>query len=135
MAEDSKALLKQAKAAVQEDGNFPLAVDLCQRVLQIEADNYTALVILGLAKVKLVNTKDAEQAYRKATVLKPQQQLAWQGLADLYEKFGDRFSAVGTSLISVYRSLAQCYADNKDKRIAVRVTQTILLFTLVPRPR
>lgn len=63
----------------------------------------------------------AEDSYSKATELKPDETLAWQGLASLYEnsKVKDGLSEINVKLIKAYRQLLVCYKSNAEKHAEV----------------
>ncbi|XP_013195923.1 superkiller complex protein 3 [Amyelois transitella] len=79
---DIKALLKEARKLVSEE-NFKEAQECCKNILRKDKQNYMGLVLLGKA---LQDTDQAPLAYQKAIASKPDQLLAWQGLANYYEK-------------------------------------------------
>eukprot|EP00041_Stephanoeca_diplocostata_P033189 m.1091419 g.1091419 ORF g.1091419 m.1091419 type:complete len:1666 (-) comp24287_c0_seq8:200-5197(-) len=109
-------VLKKAKLAIKEK-NFEEAEELCKEVLESEKDNYHAFVFLSVAYAKTDRLVQAEDSYRKATELKPDETLAWQGLASLYENSQekDKLSDTSAKLIDVYRQLLICYKTNPDK--------------------
>ncbi|KAH0505669.1 Tetratricopeptide repeat protein 37, partial [Microtus ochrogaster] len=82
-------------------------------VLKQEKNNYNAWVFIGVAAAELEQPDQAQGAYKKATELEPEQLLAWQGLASLYEKC-DHENAKG-DLPGVYQKLLDLY-ESVDKQ-------------------
>jgi superkiller protein 3 len=109
---NTKANLKNAREALGSK-KFEDAIKFCRRVLDWESQNYNAYVpsvfyasqlanrtypadltalslhsyvFLGVAHNGLDQVEDAENAYKKAIDINPEQQLAWQGLVSFYEK-------------------------------------------------
>lgn len=80
-----KSKLKAARDALGKK-QYEAARDAASQVLDHEPDNYNAHVFLGLAYLELGRHDKSEQLYRRATELKPDQFLAWQGISRLYEK-------------------------------------------------
>ncbi|KAH8093923.1 TPR-like protein [Cristinia sonorae] len=80
-----KTKLKNAREALGKK-KYDLARDAATDVLSYEPENYNAHVFLGLACLELGDSDQSEQAYRKAIELNPDQVLAWQGIAKLYER-------------------------------------------------
>lgn len=80
-----KSKLKAARDALGKK-QHDAARDAASQVLDYEPDSYNAHVFLGLAYLELGELNKSEQFYRKATELKPEQVLAWQGISRLYEK-------------------------------------------------
>ncbi|KAL2091868.1 hypothetical protein ACEWY4_011666 [Coilia grayii] len=81
-------------------------------VLKLEKSNYNAWVFIGVAAGELEQPEQAQAAYRKATELEPEQLLAWQGLANLYEKNNQTDSK--SELPAVYQKLITLY-ESSDK--------------------
>uniref|UniRef100_A0A8C1DIL0 SKI3 subunit of superkiller complex n=2 Tax=Cyprinus carpio TaxID=7962 RepID=A0A8C1DIL0_CYPCA len=84
-SKEVKAELKSAREAIKNK-EFKEALKHCKAVLKLEKNNYNAWVFIGVAATELQQPDQAQTAYRKATELEPEQLLAWQGLANLYEK-------------------------------------------------
>ena len=72
-----------------------------------EKNNYNAWVFIGLAAAELEQPDQAKGAYKKAIELEPNQLLAWQGLANLYEKSNQ--PDVQGDLGDVYQKLLELY--------------------------
>lgn len=85
----------------------------CKTVLKQEKDNYNAWVFIGVAAAELGQPDQAQGAYKKAAELEPEQLLAWQGLASLYEKC-NHINAKD-DLPGVYRKLLDLY-ESVDKQ-------------------
>ncbi|CAG8721686.1 11560_t:CDS:2, partial [Acaulospora morrowiae] len=80
-----KTSLKNARDAIKAK-NYEDVIKHCQNVLQYEADNYNAYVFLGVAQLNLNKPDESEKAYQRAIEINSSQLLAWQGLANFYEK-------------------------------------------------
>ena len=83
MASYVKAQLKASREALSAK-DCEAALQAADNVLNYEHDNYNALVFRGLALLGLKKYTEAEAAYRKATQVKPEELLAWQGLEKYY---------------------------------------------------
>jgi superkiller protein 3 len=83
----SKAALKSIKAAIDKS-DFSAAAEQAAEFVKHDSKNYTAYVFLGFARDKLDQNAEAENAYRKATSIKPGDFQALKGLITLYEKQG-----------------------------------------------
>jgi len=120
---NAKQGLKAAKAALDSQ-NFDEAASQARTVLEVDPKNYFAYVLshylarlltndrsnvfLGRALEKQGQIHPAIDAYKAATQIKPEEDLAWRGLNKAYE-------ALGTSGIEGRTSsalgLAQIYAE------------------------
>ncbi|XP_065717322.1 superkiller complex protein 3 isoform X2 [Patagioenas fasciata] len=107
-----KAALKSAREAIRNK-EYKEALKHCKAVLKQEKNNYNAWVFIGLAAAELEQPDQAKGAYKKAIELEPNQLLAWQGLANLYEK-PNQTDAKG-DLADVYRKLLELY-ESADKQ-------------------
>uniref|UniRef100_A0A3B4AIB8 Uncharacterized protein n=1 Tax=Periophthalmus magnuspinnatus TaxID=409849 RepID=A0A3B4AIB8_9GOBI len=110
-----KSALKSARDAIKNK-EFKEALKHCKAVLKIEKNNYNAWVFIGLSATELEQPDQAQMAYKKAVELEPDQLLAWQGLANLYEKVDQWDFKV--DLPSVYEKLVEldrnkCYETIK----------------------
>uniref|UniRef100_A0A673MSF9 Tetratricopeptide repeat protein 37-like n=1 Tax=Sinocyclocheilus rhinocerous TaxID=307959 RepID=A0A673MSF9_9TELE len=105
-SKEVKAELKSAREAIKNKG-FKEALKHCKAVLKLEKNNYNAWVFIGVAATELQQLDQAQTAYRKATELEPEQLLAWQGLANLYEK-SDR-ADFKAELPKIYQKLITLY--------------------------
>ncbi|NWI14464.1 TTC37 protein, partial [Crypturellus soui] len=107
-----KAALKSAREAIRNK-EYKEALKHCKAVLKQEKNNYNAWVFIGLAAAELEQPDQAKGAYKKATELEPNQLLAWQGLANLYEKSNQ--TDVKGDLADVYQKLLDLY-ESGDKQ-------------------
>nr|XP_054508451.1 SKI3 subunit of superkiller complex protein isoform X6 [Agelaius phoeniceus] len=107
-----KAALKSARDAIRNK-QYKEALKHCKAVLKQEKNNYNAWVFIGLAAAELEQPDQAKGAYKKAIELEPNQLLAWQGLANLYEKPNQ--TDVKGDLADVYQKLLELY-ESGDKQ-------------------
>ncbi|NXP43609.1 TTC37 protein, partial [Heliornis fulica] len=107
-----KAALKSARDAIRNK-EYKEALKHCKAVLKQEKNNYNAWVFIGLAAAELEQPDQAKGAYKKAIELEPNQLLAWQGLANFYEKSSQ--PDVKGDLADVYEKLLQLY-ESGDKQ-------------------
>ncbi|XP_048359260.1 tetratricopeptide repeat protein 37 [Sphaerodactylus townsendi] len=107
-----KAALKSARDAIRNK-DYKEALKHCKAVLKQEKNNYNAWVFIGLAAAELEQPDQAKGAYKKATELEPGQLLAWQGLANLYEK--TNHVDTREDLINVYQKLLELY-ESTDRQ-------------------
>nr|XP_056704629.1 SKI3 subunit of superkiller complex protein [Euleptes europaea] len=107
-----KAALKSARDAIRNK-EYKEALKHCKAVLKQEKNNYNAWVFIGLAAAELEQPDQAKGAYKKATELEPGQLLAWQGLANLYEK--TNHADAKEDLVNVYQKLLELY-ESTDKQ-------------------
>ena len=108
---DSKTALKHAKAALDAH-KYDVAIDEAKSVIEVNPKSYHAFVFLGLAYERQDKYKESEEAYRRATEVKSQDPLAWQGLVTLYDKNASE------SLDSYHDAalrLAEIYMADDDK--------------------
>ncbi|KFP86291.1 Tetratricopeptide repeat protein 37, partial [Acanthisitta chloris] len=107
-----KAALKSARDAIRNK-EYKEVLKHCKAVLKQEKNNYNAWVFIGLAAAELEQPDQAKGAYKKAIELEPNQLLAWQGLANLYEKPNQ--TDVKRDLADVYQKLLELY-ESSDKQ-------------------
>uniref|UniRef100_A0A673CNW8 Tetratricopeptide repeat domain 37 n=1 Tax=Sphaeramia orbicularis TaxID=375764 RepID=A0A673CNW8_9TELE len=108
-----KVALKSAREAIKNK-EFKEALKHCKAVLKLEKNNYNAWVFIGLAASELEQPDQAQTAYKKAVELEPEQLLAWQGLANLYEKTDQwDFKA---ELPNVYQKLVDLYSSSDKSK-------------------
>ncbi|NWR58481.1 TTC37 protein, partial [Bucorvus abyssinicus] len=107
-----KAALKSARDAIRNK-EYKEALKHCKAVLKQEKNNYNAWVFIGLSAAELEQPDQAKGAYKKAIELEPNQLLAWQGLANLYEKSNQ--TDVKGDLADVYQKLLEFY-ESGDKQ-------------------
>ncbi|CAB1319387.1 unnamed protein product [Coregonus sp. 'balchen'] len=137
-----KSALKNARDAIKNK-EFKEALKHCKAALKLEKNNYNAWVFIGVAACELEQPDQAQTAYRKALELEPEQLLAWQGLANLYEKsdqtdFKAELPKVYQKLIELYessdktkcyeviRKLADIYHTEKDYLQVARVWRRLI---------
>ncbi|XP_036000323.1 tetratricopeptide repeat protein 37 [Fundulus heteroclitus] len=108
-----KAALKSAREAINNK-EFKEVLRHCKAVLKLEKNNYNAWVFIGKAASELEQPDQSQAAYKKAAELEPEQLLAWQGLANLYENT-DQWD-FKDELPNVYQKLVELYArTDKNK--------------------
>uniref|UniRef100_A0A671QR46 Tetratricopeptide repeat protein 37-like n=1 Tax=Sinocyclocheilus anshuiensis TaxID=1608454 RepID=A0A671QR46_9TELE len=121
-SKEVKAELKSAREAIKNK-EFKEALKHCKAVLKLEKNNYNAWVFIGVAATELQQPDQAQTAYRKATELEPEQLLAWQGLANLYEKSDQAdFKA---ELPKIYQKLITLY-EISDKAKYFEVSKKLV---------
>ncbi|KAH9643372.1 hypothetical protein HF086_008859 [Spodoptera exigua] len=96
---DIKALLKEARKLIDEK-NFKEAQECCKNILRKDKQNYFGLILLGKS---LQDSDQAPLAYQKAIASKPDHPLAWQGLANYYERIENDTNK--SKLITVYNEM------------------------------
>uniref|UniRef100_A0A3Q2QUL0 SKI3 subunit of superkiller complex n=1 Tax=Fundulus heteroclitus TaxID=8078 RepID=A0A3Q2QUL0_FUNHE len=106
-----KAALKSAREAINNK-EFKEVLKHCKAVLKLEKNNYNAWVFIGKAASELEQPDQSQAAYKKAAELEPEQLLAWQGLANLYENtdqwdFKDELPNVYQKLVELYASFSK----------------------------
>nr|XP_046243032.1 tetratricopeptide repeat protein 37 isoform X2 [Scatophagus argus] len=112
-SKEVKTALKSAREAIKNK-EFKEALKHCKAVLKLEKNNYNAWVFIGLAASELEQPDQAQTAYKKAVELEPEQLLAWQGLANLYEKTDQWDFKV--ELPNVYQKLVDLYASSDKSK-------------------
>uniref|UniRef100_A0A9L0QZR8 Superkiller complex protein 3 n=1 Tax=Equus caballus TaxID=9796 RepID=A0A9L0QZR8_HORSE len=108
-SKEVKTALKSARDAIRNK-EYKEALKHCKTVLKQEKNNYNAWVFIGVAAAELEQPDQAQGAYKKAAELEPDQLLAWQGLASLYEKSShinakDDLPGVYQKLLDLYESV------------------------------
>ncbi|XP_012671452.2 tetratricopeptide repeat protein 37 [Clupea harengus] len=141
-SKEVKAALKSAREAIKNK-EYKEALKHCKNVLKLEKNNYNAWVFIGVAAGELEQPDQAQAAYKKATELESDQLLAWQGLANLYEKnrqtdFKSELPVVYQKLIALYessdkvkcqevsRKLVDLHLQEKDYLQVARVWQRLI---------
>ncbi|KAJ3264694.1 Superkiller protein 3, partial [Borealophlyctis nickersoniae] len=125
-----KSLLKTAREALN-DKNYETARDTCTQILEdIDDKNYNALVFLGLANQNLDKFDDSEKAYRKAIDLNKESLLAYQGLANLFEKTKNN-----NGLAETLETIRTLHLDAKDAKKCHETTQKLLSLYTTPTHR
>lgn len=72
-------------------------------MLRYENNNYMALVYQGVSLQESGKTAQSLESYKKATKVKPNDLLCWQGIASHYEKSGDK---TNPDLLLAYDNIA-----------------------------
>ncbi|KAJ3416287.1 Tetratricopeptide repeat protein 37 [Chytridiales sp. JEL 0842] len=106
------ATLKQCLKSAREAINSKLyeeAKDHCLSALELDAQNYNALVFLALCHQNLGDISQSEATYKKATFISPTIALAFQGLLGLYDTKQDK-----TGQIECLKQLQNLYQTAKD---------------------
>uniref|UniRef100_A0A8C6RPJ8 SKI3 subunit of superkiller complex n=1 Tax=Nannospalax galili TaxID=1026970 RepID=A0A8C6RPJ8_NANGA len=111
-SKEVKTALKSARDAIRNK-EYKEALKHCKTVLKQEKNNYNAWVFIGVAAAELQQPDQAQGAYKKAAELEPDQLLAWQGLASLYEKCNN--ISAKDDLPGVYQKLLDLY-ESVDKQ-------------------
>ncbi|XP_023563439.1 tetratricopeptide repeat protein 37 [Octodon degus] len=111
-SKEVKTALKSARDAIRNK-EYKEALKHCKTVLKQEKNNYNAWVFIGVAAAELEQPDQAQGAYKKAVELEPDQLLAWQGLASLYEKCSQMNAK--DDLPGVYQKLLDLY-ESVDKQ-------------------
>ena len=96
--------------------NLPTAVDLFNRVLQVDAANDAAMYELANLKKLQNDYPAAEQLLEKAVVIAPNNTWYWTALADCYEKANDidKLENVFTQLIRLNPDKPDNYFDKAN---------------------
>nr|XP_055089325.1 SKI3 subunit of superkiller complex protein isoform X2 [Symphalangus syndactylus] len=121
-SKEVKTALKSARDAIRNK-EYKEALKHCKTVLKQEKNNYNAWVFIGVAAAELEQPDQAQSAYKKAAELEPDQLLAWQGLANLYEKYNhinakDDLPGVYQKLLDLYESVdKQKWCDVSKKLV------------------
>ncbi|EFQ27501.1 tetratricopeptide [Colletotrichum graminicola] len=106
----SKAALKAIGDSVKQQ-KWDDAIQKATEFLEKEPKNYQATIFLAFALDKKNRVDESEKAYKSASLLRPKDSQAWQGLIKLYEKQDrKRLSAYQQAAIS----LAEIYRDAED---------------------
>nr|XP_019949487.1 PREDICTED: tetratricopeptide repeat protein 37 [Paralichthys olivaceus] len=112
-SKEVKTELKSAREAIKNK-EYKDALRHCKAVLKLEKTNYNAWVFIGLAASEMEQPDQSQSAYKKAVELEPEQLLAWQGLANLYEKTDQWDFKV--ELPNIYQKLVDLYASSDKKK-------------------
>ncbi|XP_072930756.1 superkiller complex protein 3-like [Epargyreus clarus] len=103
---DNKTLLRFARQYI--DGkNMQEAQKCCKKVLKKDSQCYMALVLYGKS---LGTSEEALNMYKRAIDIKPDNPLAWQGLAKYYETKDDEQSK--NQLFEIYRNILNLRIDD-----------------------
>ncbi|GJQ65964.1 hypothetical protein Trydic_g4060 [Trypoxylus dichotomus] len=105
-----KKLLKEAREAINSK-DYQTTLKLCKSILKEDKDNYMALVFMGISLQEIGPDEQAPVAFKKAIQLNASNVLAWNGLANYYEKKNTVDSK--QDLFNVYITLLQIESNNK----------------------
>ncbi|DBA00379.1 TPA: hypothetical protein N0F65_000564 [Lagenidium giganteum] len=99
-----KAMLEEAGTFLKEE-KYQQALDASRRVSQFDANNFQAFMCVGLASFHLQQWEDSENAFVRATALKPDLPAPWKNLVDLYDAQGELKKKVGPleKLIDIFQ--------------------------------
>lgn len=81
----TKAALKAINDAIRQQ-KFDDAVSKARELIEKDSKNYQGHIFLAFALDKKDRLDEAQETYRSATWLRPQEAQAWQGLIKLFEK-------------------------------------------------
>lgn len=109
---DVKSLLKEARKLI-DDKNYKEAQECCKTILRKDKQNYVALVLLGKS---FQDSDQAPLAYQKAISTKPDHPLAWQGLANYYERKDDE--SLKIKLFAIYNEILKLPIE-EDKALEI----------------
>ncbi|KAJ4135949.1 Superkiller protein 3 [Fusarium equiseti] len=123
----TKAALKGINDAIRQQ-KFDDAVSKAQELLEKDSKNYQAHIFLAFALDKKDRLDQAQETYRSATWLRPQEAQAWQGLIKLFEKQNNRKL---TDYQQAVVNLAQIYRDADDMYKAQDVVDKFVDFARV----
>ncbi|XP_062873563.1 superkiller complex protein 3 [Trichomycterus rosablanca] len=121
-SKEVKSALKSARDAIKNK-EYKEALKHCKAVLKLEKNNYNAWVFIGVAASELEQPEQAQTAYKKAAELEPEQLLAWQGLANLYEKSDQ--ACFKAELPNIYQKLITLY-EISDKVKCFEVSKKLV---------
>ena len=103
-----KTQLKAARNAIG-DKNFEYCIEVCHQILENDAENYNALVFLGISLLETDQVEKSKAQYTKAIALNNNNILAYNGLLKLYERVQDVENQIGT-----LTEMRQLYARLND---------------------
>lgn len=109
---DIKTLLKEARKLINDE-KYNEAQECCKNILRNDKKNYFALVLLGKS---LQDSEQAPLAYQKAISTKSDHPLAWQGLANYYERKDDDNSKI--KLFPIYDEILKLRIE-EDKELEI----------------
>ncbi|XP_026745676.1 tetratricopeptide repeat protein 37 [Trichoplusia ni] len=115
---DIKTLLKDARKLIDEK-DYKGAQECCKNILRKDKQNYFGLVLLGKS---LQDSEQAPLAYQKAIASKPDHPLAWQGLANYYERKEN--TSDKTKLFGIYNEMLNLQMEEeKSIEIIIKLGQ------------
>lgn len=109
---DLKSLLKEARKLIDEN-KYKEAQDCCKSILRKDKENYLGLILLGKS---FQDADEAPLAFQKAISCKKDNPLAWQGLANYYERKDNMEAKI--KLLNVYEELLNFQMED-DKIIEI----------------
>ncbi|KAK5647507.1 hypothetical protein RI129_002399 [Pyrocoelia pectoralis] len=109
-SKEVKGLLKEAREAINKK-DFKLCLELCKKILSLDRENYMALVFVGLSLQELGLNDKVAPTFKKAIQICPKNILAWNGLANYFEKL--QTDVAQTELISIYVTILDLESDDK----------------------
>lgn len=115
-----KAKLKLAREALGKK-QYAAAKDAAEQALAFDPTNYNANVFVGLSLLELGDLAQSEQAYQRAIDASPEQLLAWQGIAKLYERTEQWDHYVDTA-----RRLLDLFAQQNDAPKCVETLEKLI---------
>ncbi|KAI4467992.1 superkiller 3 protein-related [Holotrichia oblita] len=105
-----KKTLKEAREAITNK-DYQTTLKLCKSILKEDKDNYMALVFMGISLQEIGPEEQALLAFKKAIQLNATNILAYNGLANYYEK--KNTIASKQELFKLYLTLLQLERNNK----------------------
>ncbi|XP_028161897.1 tetratricopeptide repeat protein 37 [Ostrinia furnacalis] len=115
---DIKTLLKEARKFIDEK-KFSEAQECCKNILRKDKQNYFGLVLLGKS---LEDSDQAPLAYQKAIASKADHPLAWQGLANYYERKEEQ--SFKLKLFPIYKEMLKLnLEEEKSLEIVTKLGQ------------
>ncbi|KAK9737501.1 Tetratricopeptide repeat [Popillia japonica] len=105
-----KKTLKEAREAINNK-DYQTTLKLCKSILKEDKDNYMALVFMGISLQEIGPEEQALLAFKKAIQLNATNILAYNGLANYYEK--KNTPASKQELFKLYLTLLQLESNNK----------------------
>ncbi|KAK4885213.1 hypothetical protein RN001_001484 [Aquatica leii] len=109
-SKELKTLLKDAREAINKK-DFQLSLAICKKILNEDRENYMAFVFLGVSLQEIGMNDKVAPTFKKAIQISPNNILAWNGLANFYEKLRNEEALI--ELISIYSSLLNIETDDK----------------------
>lgn len=121
-----KEALKEARELIGKKDHKG-ALRCCKKAINMDKDNYMALVFSGLCLTELGQWDQALKAYGKATNNVPDQLRGWQGLAILYEKQNEKDTK--NELAEVYEKLLTLYKTEDTTKYKTTSDKLVNLYS------
>lgn len=115
-----KSRLKAARASIDAK-RYEEAIEKCQMVFDIDASNYQAHVFAGLAALQLGKQEEAKLHYQSAISIAPQEQLAWKGMGNLYNK-GVEQKDLSDAITTYCKLIMFSEGDDKQAELLKQIT-------------